>query len=165
LDSILRRFFECDPRRMISILELRDLVVRCPRFTTRATMAPPTPPPELSYPEDPILCAAQDHSNPFRHYPNAPSPSPPLNTMAAQYSHLTISSEGSVSSDDGSLFSAGSSCSSGSSYGKGGDVLPPYNTTYVPVRPAHNYYGNFLPLDTVPKQLVQQPCAQPVQVC
>ncbi len=168
LDSILRRIFECDPRRRIGILELRELVVRCPRFTIRSTVAPPTPPPELSYPEDPRLGAAQDHSNPFRHYPNAPyspSPSPPLHTVAAQYSHLTISSEGSVFSDDGSLSSAGSSCSSGSSYEKGGDVLPPYKTTYVPARPAHNYYGNFFPLDPLLKQLVRQPFAQPVQVC
>lgn len=167
LDSILRRIFECDPRRRISIPELRDLVIRCPRFTTRSTVAPSTPPPELNCPEDPILGTAQDHSNPFRHYPTpyTPSPSPPLHTVAAQYSHLNTSSEGSVSSDEGSLFSAGSSCSSGSYYENCRDVLSPYKPTYVPAPPAHNYYGNFFPLDPVAKQLVQQQFAQPVQVC
>lgn len=44
LDSILRRIFECDPLKRITIPELRELIIRCPRFTTRSNVLLPTPP-------------------------------------------------------------------------------------------------------------------------
>ncbi|KAG7008420.1 negative regulator of sexual conjugation and meiosis [Physcia stellaris] len=37
LDAILRRVFECDPAQRISLADLRQLVLHCPRFTTRST--------------------------------------------------------------------------------------------------------------------------------
>lgn len=167
LDSILRRIFECDPRRRISIPELRDLIVRCPRFTTKPSAAPPTPPLEPTYVEEPIMVAPQDYSNPFRHYPNAPytpSPSPPLQTLAAQCSQLTISSEGSTSSDEGSVFSVGFSGSYDSTEAQQGNQILHNTQAYVPAPPVHNYYGNFLPLDPVPKHMAQQPFCQTVPV-
>lgn len=36
LDGILRRIFERDPLKRITIPELRDLILRCPRFTMRS---------------------------------------------------------------------------------------------------------------------------------
>ncbi|EMC92932.1 hypothetical protein BAUCODRAFT_266997 [Baudoinia panamericana UAMH 10762] len=46
LNFILQRIFEIDPRRRITLLELRDLIIRCPRLTNHpaATSLPPTPP-------------------------------------------------------------------------------------------------------------------------
>ena len=168
LDAILRRIFECDPRRRISIPELRDLIVRCPRFTSRTASAPPTPPPELNGAKCLMLETLQDHPNPFYHCPNntpyTPSPSPPLHALAAQYSRLSLSSDGSMLSDDGSLFSMKSSCS-GSSCGTSADVALTSKPTYVPTGPANNFYGNFFPLDPVAKQSLPQPLGQSVQVC
>ncbi|KAI9792789.1 MAG: hypothetical protein M1816_001521 [Peltula sp. TS41687] len=44
LDSVLRRIFECDPLKRITIPELRDLILRCPRFTTHSNTSLPSPP-------------------------------------------------------------------------------------------------------------------------
>jgi len=47
LDSILKRIFEFNPAKRITIPELRDLIVRCPRFTATKSAAPspmPSPP-------------------------------------------------------------------------------------------------------------------------
>ena len=167
LDVILRRIFECDPRKRISIHELRDLIVRCPRFTTRTTAAPPTPPPELSCQENPIFVSVQDLSDPFRQYPNipyTPSPSPPLQSVTAQCLNLTISSEGSVSSDEGSMFSTDSG-SVGSSPGGSVSGATHHGISYVPCQPVHNYYGNFIPLDPIAKQTAPQNFGQLVPVC
>ena len=49
-DSLLRRIFECDPQKRISIAELRDLVVACPRLTTMPlNTLPPTRPQTIEY--------------------------------------------------------------------------------------------------------------------
>ena len=169
LDAILRRIFECDPRRRISIPELRDLIVRCPQFTSRTASAPPTPPPELNGAKCLMLETFQDHPNPSYRRPNnapyTPCPSPPYHALAAQYSSLSLSSDGSALSDDGSLFSMNSSCSSGSSWGNSADVALASKPTYVPTGPANNFYGNFFPLDPVAKQSLPQSLGLPVQVC
>ncbi|KAK0937017.1 Serine/threonine protein kinase [Friedmanniomyces endolithicus] len=46
LNFILQRIFEVDPRRRVSMTELRDLIVCCSSFTTGSTgpSLPPTPP-------------------------------------------------------------------------------------------------------------------------
>lgn len=46
LSSILRRIFEVDPRRRITIPELRNRIIGCPKFTrnTSTPNTPPTPP-------------------------------------------------------------------------------------------------------------------------
>lgn len=35
LDAILRRIFECNPLKRVTLAELRSLILRCPRFTMR----------------------------------------------------------------------------------------------------------------------------------
>ena len=168
LDAILRRIFECDPRRRISIVELRDLVIRCPRFTTRTTTSPPTPPPDRNGPEDPILGTAPNVAGLFQHYssvPYTPSPSPPLHPVSAQHSHTTVSSDGSIRSDDGSSYSIGSTDSVASFSGNCEDHGQHHKPIYVPAQPANNYYGSFLPLDPVSKQMGAPSFVQAVQVC
>lgn len=41
---ILRRIFECNPSKRVTIPELRNLIYRCPTFTTRPQAAVATPP-------------------------------------------------------------------------------------------------------------------------
>ena len=50
LNGILRRVFENDAHRRISIEELRDLIISCPRLTTTSYDLPLTPPSETSAP-------------------------------------------------------------------------------------------------------------------
>lgn len=51
LNVILRRVFECDPQQRISLAELRDLIVACPRLTTSSySTVPPSPPASPSPP-------------------------------------------------------------------------------------------------------------------
>ncbi|MCJ1468683.1 hypothetical protein MMC07_007312 [Pseudocyphellaria aurata] len=167
LDSILRRVFECDPRRRISIPELRNLVLRCPRFTTRSATSSPTSSPEMHYITDPNFEATPGSVHPFNQYPTAPYspvPSPPIHSIFAQYSQLTISSNGSSTSDDGSVYSA-SSTSSSSSIDEFKTNFRPQGPVYVPPKPQENFYGNFIPLDTTHKDLVPQQLFHSVQVC
>ena len=42
LDSILRRIFECNPSKRITIPKLKELILQCPRLTSRPS--PLTPP-------------------------------------------------------------------------------------------------------------------------
>lgn len=165
LDSILRRIFECDPRRRISIPELRNLVLRCPRFTTRSATAPPTPPPEMHYITDLNFEATSNPVQPFNQYPAvpySPVPSPPIHSISAQYSQLTISSNGSSTSDDGSVYSASSTSSSSIDEFK--TNFRPRGPVYVPPKPQENFYGSFIPLDPTHKALVPQQLFHSVQV-
>lgn len=157
LDSILRRIFECDPRRRISIPELRNLIIRCPRFTTRPPIAPPTPRPEVQYVHDPVFEVTPDSVDPF--YPVS---SPRIHSIAAQYSQLTISSSGSTASNSSSLYSTSSICSIPSSVD--GYKPKPQESGYVP-NPQPNYYGTFIPLDPTNKDMVSQQFLHSVQVC
>ena len=181
LDSILRRIFECDPRRRISITELRELIIKCPRFTScTAAMPPtlpPTPPPECIYKQDVSLksdCQAglvfqqqqQQQQQPpppppLQHpaAPYTPASSPPLHLVTTQHSELMLSSNGSSSSDEGSVFSDASSGS-----GAYDDNTKAAEPIYVPSQPS-NFYGSFIALDPLPKSALQQPNFQSVQVC
>jgi len=168
LDSILRRIFECDPRRRISISELRDLVLRCPRFTNRSNLAPPTPPEDVPYVTDAPYDTTPNTINPFQQYPITPyttAPSPPIHPIVTQYSQLTISSNGSSPSDDGSVFSSSSSCSTTSSCNSHEESSKVQIPTYVPPQPVGNFYGNFFSLDPTPKDMVPHPYIPSVQVC
>ena len=162
LDSILRRIFECDPRRRISIPELRDLIVKCPRFTTRLTTMPITPPPESDCDSNVVFEASLEVANPFHQYPTAPhtpASSPRHRPAVAQEACFAISSNRSDSSDEGSVFSDASS--EPAPYEEGCHVP---NQRYVPSLPT-NYYGNFIPLDPIPKPIMAQSTFQTVQVC
>ena len=166
LDAILRRIFECDPRRRISILELRELVVRCPRFTTHA--APPTPPAEetTSHREIPLK-ALQGHANIFVDHPAAPftpPPSPPISRIAAPDNSTTSIPRRQVPTDAG-FSSSVSPPSLAPSCGEYRLDAQSARNTYVPRQPLNNLYGNIFSMDSVPKSLVSQPFNQSVQVC
>lgn len=167
LDSILRRIFECDPRRRISIPELRNLIFRCPRFTTaRSATAPPTPPPDALCFPPPNFEATSSPVHPFPPYPvvpYTPAPSPPIHSISAQYSQFTISSNGSSASDDGSVYSASSTCST-SSIDEFKTNPRPQGSLYVSPKPQDNFYGKFIPLDPTHKDLAPPHLFHSVQV-
>jgi serine/threonine protein kinase len=158
LDSILRRIFECDPRRRIQIPELRELILRCPRFTTHPAAAPPSLSCEVGCKADPFAVCLE--TNNYSSTPLTPCSSRPGHPRAVQYSQRTISSSGSSTSSDGSSRSA-SSTSSSSSYADD----QPERSSYAPPKPRGNFYGQFIPIDPAPKSLVFNQCFPSVQVC
>ena len=115
LDFILSRIFEHDPRRRVSIPELRDLILRCNSFTTRSTSAPPrTPSNETQYPLGPETThniSAQSLRGCDQYQSSGMVAAP----LPAAYPIMTQCSTSSQGSDHGSIFSATSSCSSTSS--------------------------------------------------
>ncbi|KAH0542686.1 hypothetical protein FGG08_002919 [Glutinoglossum americanum] len=169
LDSILRRIFECDPQKRITIPELRNLILRCHRFTTH--------PHGLPTPEDSPVPSINAVYNIPQFTPNIaiapPSslftpPSPPpegVTVYDVPYPQYTTSS-GSSDSDGGSVFSAassGSSCSSSSACSEYYVKAPVYHK-YVP-QPI-NPYGNIITaaLDLGEKALVPQPFGHGIPV-
>ncbi|KAI4109399.1 MAG: hypothetical protein L6R37_000556 [Teloschistes peruensis] len=159
LDSILRRIFECDPRKRISIPELRDLIVRCPTFTNRPT-AMPVSPPESVCGQEPLFESVPDAQYSYATTPYTPSPSPPCQVIAAHGPGFAISPNRSASSDEGSVFSDSSNEST--SYEEPTQA-PSQLPSYVPPQPM-NYYGNIIPLDPLPKFLEAQQPFQAVSV-
>lgn len=154
LDSILQRIFECDPRKRIQIPELRELIRRCPRFTTQPSAPPPTHPREFGCKADPFQVSDNCSSTPYitcSSWPGHPRP--------AQYSHRTISSSGSSTDSDGSSRSA-SSASSSSSYADD----QPEESSFGPPKPRGNFYGQFIPMDPTPKHLLLHQDFHSVQV-
>lgn len=86
LDSILRRIFECDPLERVTLQELRDLIVRCPRFTNSPSVPLPVQKYSYAYPANEV----------------ALPPSPPVTPEPQAYStHYAQScySEQSIASD------------------------------------------------------------------
>ncbi|KAL2375427.1 RAN protein kinase [Blastomyces gilchristii SLH14081] len=150
LNSILRRIFECDPQKRISISELRKLIVECPRFTLRhgtPVSMPPTPPCQSYQYQKNSRCPVS-----FVPYPV----SPPAEPIEAEYSMSAIS-EASLS-DGGSSIS--SSSSSSSEYAPCSQA--PNHLKYVPPMPS-NFWGSFVPFtDIAEKSLAQQHPMEPV---
>ncbi|KAI4242797.1 MAG: hypothetical protein L6R40_003861 [Gallowayella cf. fulva] len=162
LDSILRRIFECDPRRRISIPELRDSIIKCPRFTNRPTAMPLTPRPESACGSEIMFSNIPEPDKACHHYPSvlySPASSPPCQPVATPNAGFAISSIRSASSDDGSVFSDASNEPSIYEEPSEGAV-----SSFVPAQPT-NYYGNFIPLDPLPKSLAHRHHIQAVQVC
>ncbi|KAF2458067.1 kinase-like domain-containing protein [Lineolata rhizophorae] len=113
LNAILRRIFELNPAKRISLQELREAVIRCESLTAKPS-APTVMPQE--YPAKyrrpcPVETRAPDYT------PGVPSPlSPPGNMPAELHPAPThVSDDSDVDSDDESVFSSGSSASSNSS--------------------------------------------------
>lgn len=170
LDSILRRIFECDPQKRITIPELRNLILRCPRFTTHST-GPHLREYQTIQWNDPVCLIPTFAPNaatppPSNHF--APSTPEGFSMCDAPFPQYTASS-GSSDSDGGSVFSAASSGSSSSSSSACSD----YHYPEAPPVPHHKYvlqpinpYGNVITptVDFMGKSIVAQPFRTPVEV-
>ncbi|MCJ1455328.1 hypothetical protein MMC28_005682 [Mycoblastus sanguinarius] len=166
LDSILGRIFEPNPQKRISIPELRNLILRCSRFTTRSGGAlPPTPPSEPDYLPQAAFNTGAQQCQPFAQYPAA-TYVPITSQTHPVVANPSTSSKGSSLSDNGSVFSASSSCSSQSSCDSYKDLSKPQQpTTYLPPQLHGIFYGNSCSLDPAPRPLMTQPFMASVQVC
>jgi serine/threonine protein kinase len=163
LDSILRRIFECDPQKRISIPELRELVLHCPRFTTHSTglMTPgyspvPSASPVFIYPHFAPNVASPPPSSQFA------SPTPEgLLIYEAPLAQYTASS-GSSDSDGDSVFSA---ASTGSSCSECHYVRAPPVGLHKYIPQPINTYGNILPvMDLGEKLMVAKPFGTEIPV-
>ena len=170
LEAILRRIFECDPRRRISIAELRELVVRCPTFTTRTAAAPPTPPLEKVFPQRTPSTAVQEFGNKFALRPAGlytppPSPPAPVDQSAVKVRLDTLPPNGRLPSqiEFPSLASLSSSSAKSSCSGHRPDPQPPKHK-YVPQQLMSNFYGTPFSLGSVSIPLVPQSFNQPIGV-
>ncbi|KAI9851028.1 MAG: hypothetical protein M1838_004639 [Thelocarpon superellum] len=175
LDSILRRIFECDPLKRITIAELRERIIHCPRFTSQRTAlpSPPISEPSVSCRVEPFadIVSVPGPLPTFQQLP--PSPPPEQASEAAfapagfvgctpQYSQLTAGS-GSCSSDVGSVFSVVSGSSSCSALSTTSSATPA-QVRYVAPQPT--LCGNLLipALDLVGKHIVPSHCGFGVRV-
>lgn len=191
LDLILRRIFEQDPARRISLSELKILVLRCPKFTTRPGPSLPASPPE------PVLVskvAIDGYAAPLPCF--QPSPVVAPTRIPASHpvtAHSSTSSIGSDYSDSAFSVSSASSCSStnsGASYQHLAkpdaqtqpQQSPPQGLTYVPQQTIHRpmyvpqqpfqqnlvapFFSNCYPAaEFFRKTLMQQSYRAPVLAC
>lgn len=133
LNLILRRVFECDPQKRISLQELRDLIIACPRLTM---------PPYTEYPPSPAQ-SAYDYVDSPECVNLALPPSPPASpsSVATYQSHTSewyLFEPASKQNSSSSSFSADS----------GYDSDPTYQDQPVQNQqshPAFNFYGNIIP--------------------
>jgi hypothetical protein len=110
LNNILRLVFECDPQRRISLQELRDRIIACPKLTTSSYDLPPTPPPQTIEYVDTFECEG------LALPPSPPCSPPPEQLLEPQFSNRSLfdgtpskqRSAGSVHSDDSGYDSDGS---------------------------------------------------------
>jgi serine/threonine protein kinase len=133
LNSILRRIFECDPRKRISIPELRKLIMECPRFTTTRSGSAPTSCESYNYVKEPVTFV-----NGVR------CPPSPANSSDVEYSESALLDP--LSDDDSSLSSSSSSSSSEYEFDEQG------NGQFQTRPPPHftpNHWGTFIPLNDV----------------
>lgn len=169
LDAILRRVFECDPLKRITIPQLRNLIIRCPSFTTRSSVLPPSPSASVDHSKESLFSVSPGFVNPFQHFALSPqyaAPSPPADAITAQFSHLTTASHSSSASDGGSVFSATSTTSSHSSQSDYDTTAKTDSFTYVTTPPHASFFGNFIPAtDLAEKLIVPQTYMPGVRVC
>jgi serine/threonine protein kinase len=177
LDSILKCIFEFNPAKRITIPELRDLILRCPRFTATKSAAPtPLPSPPFSpvdYSRDAAFNGCyQPVSVPSVAPLPAPLYSPPI--LELPYPQHSISS-GSSNSDNDSVFSSCSSASSASSTSSFTHIAPPpvhkmpvraVQSTYVSPPPTNAWFHPFIQAANLVKHVSFQPpmMAAPVHV-
>ncbi|KKY28591.1 putative protein serine threonine kinase [Phaeomoniella chlamydospora] len=128
LDAILGRVFECDPQRRISLQELRNLIIACPRLTT-------TYQPIVHEPMYPVMEAVDC---PGYALPPTPPDSPSSLIFQDHCQPWT------VVSSQGSRYSS----SSGSDYDSDVSSLPGDS----PCTPHYDFYGSVLPLNDIPEK-------------
>ena len=141
LNNILRRVFECDPRRRINVQELRDMIVACPRMTTTCyNTLPPSPPASPYEYVDAMDCANMA-------LPPSPRQSPPPQEHP-QPSEWSLFEPASKQT---------SSCSS-NSVDSGYESETGYQTSnqHTP-RDVFNFYGNIIPFHEQDKAYYHQP--------
>jgi serine/threonine protein kinase len=128
LNAVLQRIFECDPRHRITLDELRDLILACPRFTKPCyNTYPPTPQPSYDYVDN------MDSSN------VALPPSPPRSPLSGFHD---CPANWAVF-EPASKQSSSSSCTSSDS----GYESETFTPELVPDSMApFNFYGNVIPL-------------------
>jgi serine/threonine protein kinase len=174
LDSILRRIFECDPQKRVTIPELRGLILRCQKFTTHPNGLPtpdhsPIPSVDNNNNNNNNLYAIPHPTPNVAIAPPPPStlftpPSPPPEGYDVPYPQYTTSS-GSSDSDGGSVFSDASTGSSSSSCSEYHYVKAPPVSYHKYVPPILDYSNIFtIALDLVEKPLVPQAFARCVRV-
>jgi len=181
LDCILRRIFECDPAKRITIPELRSMIIRCPAFTTISSTQPLLPSP-LCRPVDFAryipLKAAYAPTETF-YLPQIQLPlevvvyaNSPTEALATQLSQLSTSNRSS-GSDTASVFSSVSSSSSASSSSSYTAAIAACQPATAPLEeqchcvtsPPNSWYTNFMPaLDLAQKHMSFHPFFSGVRV-
>ncbi|KAI9734684.1 MAG: hypothetical protein M1834_002286 [Cirrosporium novae-zelandiae] len=165
LDSILRRIFECDPRKRISLTELRTLVHQCSQFTTRSNALPPSP---CQSPDFAREAAIQSYMPMVPQFaPLSGSQIFPCNTFEASTAYSSRSSQSTCSSrsslsDHGSDLSTVSSTSSSSSLS---DSCTNPEAEFFNSNQQFNFYGGVIPLnDMGDKPMTASPLLPAVHV-
>ena len=159
LDSIMRRIFEFNPAKRITIPELRELIMRCPSFTaTKSAAATPLSSPPFTpvdYAQEAPYNGCYQGVPPVAALPG-PVYSPP--TWSPQHS----TSSGSSNSDNESVFSACSSNSSASSTSSFTHVnqvpnQPIRHSTYVSPPQPNGWFHPFIQAANLVKHVSFQP--------
>ena len=148
LNMILRRIFECDPHKRISLQELREMIINCPRLTTTSYNTLPPSPPQSPYDYvDPMECAnmALPPSPPA-----SPSPQQPFQSQPSEWSLFEPASKQGSSC---SSLSTDSGYESEAAYPDAGQRLQP--------PPIFNFYGNVIPLNEHEKPYYTPPTFVP----
>jgi len=147
LNMILRRIFECDPHKRITLQELREVLINCPRLTTNSYNTLPPSPPQSPYNYvDPMDCAnmALPPSPPA-----SPCPQQPFQSQPSEWSLFEPASK------------QGSSCSSLST-DSGYESETPFPDAGPRLRPPpFNFYGNVIPLNEHEKPFFPPPTFVP----
>lgn len=146
LEAILKRIFQANPAKRISIPELRELILACGSFTAQPRL--PTPPP-TEYGRD-IYAHVHAHQQPYAtaHHepvyaqqPFTPPQSPPAGPLQEHDFNCDSFSDSGSDSDNASDYSDSSSVSSMSDY-----ELPPTpdhrNECTYAIPPAQHFYYN-----------------------
>lgn len=130
LNAILQRVFECDPRHRITLDELWDLIIACPRFTmTCYNNLPPTPKSPYEYVD------AMDCAN-LALPPSPPQSPPPRSGFHDQNSEWPVFEPASKQTSSYSCVSSDSGYESETCHPASGHSNPPH---------PFNFYGNILP--------------------